>query len=201
MNHPDKAWEIRRISPWGSMGNILIHGFLWDEHFPDVYELVRTGPFVPPISFPSGYCAITDAVKEELKTMGFSGVELSELPLGKVVESDWHLRDRTQDFDYSLVSDDDEISESEDLILVPEHCPDMAKGMPKMWLLRGVQVHFEWESYSDDLKTLSWTQSELNGWDFCSPSDSIVFVSQRAKAWLQDRYGTWVEFEEFPIVE
>jgi hypothetical protein len=201
MIHSDVAYEIHGLCPWGGMGDILIHGFLWNEHSPDVYELVRTGPFVSPISFPSGYCAITDAVKDDLQAAGFSGFELSELPLGKVVESDWHLWDRTQDLDYSKLPPDDEIYSPEDLILVPEHRPELAEGMPKFWLLKGVEVHFEWETYTDDLQTLSWTRSELNGWDFCSPSGALLFLSKRARDWFQDRYGEWLEFREFPIVE
>ena len=201
MVYPDVAYELHGLFPWGGMGDVLIHGFLWNEHIPDVYELVRTGPFVPPISFPSRTCVITDTVKNDLQATGFLGLELSELSLGKVVESDWHLRDRTQEFDYSMVPDDDAISEPEDLILVPEHRPDLAKGMPKMWKLRGVQVHFEWETYTDNLQSLSWTKSELNGWDFCSPSGALLFVSRQAKEWLQGRYGEWLEFREFPIVE
>ena len=201
MIHPEVAYEIAGLSPWGGMGHILIHGFLWDEHSPDIYELVRTGPFVPPISFPSRHCVITDAVKRELQLTGFSGFELLELPLGKVVESDWHFWDRTQPLDYSKLPADKDIYSPEDLILGPPHRDDLAGAMPKFWLLKGIQVHFEWATYTDDLQTLSWTRSELNGWDFYSPSGALLYLSERAKDWFQDRYGEWLEFLVFPITD
>ena len=63
----DELYQLTDNHPWGDFGMILISGFLWDVNVPDRYEVIRTGPFIPPVTFPSGFCVIVDAVKTELE--------------------------------------------------------------------------------------------------------------------------------------
>src|SRR5439155_24383330 len=83
-------------APWEDYGQILTHGM--SAHLGrdarGTIQLERTGPFVPPISFPGiGDVLVTDAVKKQLEASGLSGFSFRAVRLARIVRLDWHLWD------------------------------------------------------------------------------------------------------------
>src|SRR5687768_12425214 len=85
--------------PWGDYGSILVHGMTScsarDAHSP---ELQRTGPFVPPISFPGlGCVVVTDAMRRELESSGLTGFSFIPAIKSVIVPIAWHEWDLLSD--------------------------------------------------------------------------------------------------------
>lgn len=98
----DDVFLAKRVdAPWGDYGSILINGIVSGggrreaDRF-DVLSLERTGPFVPPISFPGiGNIVVTDAMKQAMEHAGFRGIQYQVVRKKLIVESDWHTWDRS----------------------------------------------------------------------------------------------------------
>lgn len=85
----------RDLDCWGDYGSTLRNGSFDKKE----QRIDRTGPFVPPITFPafSGAVIVTDRARQQLEASGLSGVgEFRPVTLGKVVRIDWHTWDRTR---------------------------------------------------------------------------------------------------------
>ena len=85
--------------PWGDYGSILVHGMTSatarDTGSP---KLQRSGPFVPPISFPGlGCIVVTDAVRSHLQSSGLTGFSFVPVTKSVIVPIDWHEWDLLTD--------------------------------------------------------------------------------------------------------
>jgi len=77
--------------PWGDYGSILWHGLVGQNSTDDSpLKLERTGPFVPPISFPWPTVVLTDAVCAKLRDLEPKGSVVRPLVVCRVVKIDWH---------------------------------------------------------------------------------------------------------------
>ena len=66
--------ESKAFEKWGDYGSILLNGLACDVDAEQT-RLKRTGPFVPPFSFPFyGGVVVTDSVKGTLETSDLKGV-------------------------------------------------------------------------------------------------------------------------------
>jgi hypothetical protein len=208
-NRPQSIYRIKEIdTEWGSFGSVLISGFLGfddadedeDDYVERDFELLRTGPFVPPIFFPGGSCMVDETTKEELLEPGFQGLHFTPVKVGKMVRCDWHLWDRTKDFDYDKFPDI-EIYCPEDLIKRSKSDADLLSSAGTYWKLKGGVAQFEWIELSDSGDTLSWSKSTINELDFFTPSDTLVYVSERVRAWMEPKVSEWVKFEAVTVLD
>jgi hypothetical protein len=180
--------------PWGDYGHILVHSMTGctaqDTASP---KLQRTGPFVPPISFPGlGCIVVTTAIRRELEDSGLTGFSFIPAIKSVIVRVDWH--------EWDLLADEPpfhpEGGEPEDYITEDKHSPELARSMPDLWrlVLAGGASELRTPSTGVAVQVLiragSW-----QGADFFRADTTLYnYVSPRARQWLLDRYPPWVSF-------
>ena len=195
----NELFQLNDNNPWGGFGSVLISGFLWGHFGPHQKHIVRTGPFVPPVTFPSGHCVVTDAVRLELEASPLVGLQFVETFTKKVVASDWPSWDRSAELDYSKFPEDIDVFQPEDLILVPRHRPTLASQMPRLWFVKGTPTILDWHEEGDGTSWVSWSGSDLDAADIFLIGDSLTMVNARAKTWFEQRYSEWVSFDELQV--
>jgi len=81
-------YSLKQIeSMWGDYGDILISGMWVGDG-----ELQRTGPFVPPISFPcTGDIVVTNESRRLLESSGLIGFLFRPVTKEHIVRLEWHL--------------------------------------------------------------------------------------------------------------
>src|ERR1700683_4608615 len=96
-DNQSSAWLLKPSpSPWGDYGRILFHGM--SRHLRRSggrIQLERTGPFVPPMTFPAkGDIVVTDTIRAEIDAQSFVGVSFEPVDLARIVRLDWQRWDR-----------------------------------------------------------------------------------------------------------
>jgi hypothetical protein len=176
-------------APWGDYGDILTHGM--SAHLPragDRIQLERTGPFIPPITFPGiGDIVVTDQVRKSLEAEAFEGITFRPVVKARIVRLDWHVWDKTTDEPQMYPTS----GEPEDYILMRRHSTKVSRRLGRLWEVlpigvAGLQLNGGW-----------LVLEKHPGSDLCAnaPFPGYLFVSQRLRDWLADNLGEWVRFE------
>lgn len=187
-----------RLTNWGDYGDMLQHGLT--AHLARVggrLSLERTGPYMPPITFPGiGDIILTSAARKLLETSGLSGFTFRLVNKTRIVELRWH--------EWDLTSEDPrefpETGEPEDYILGRRPNQRIAQEMGEIWELvvpitakigrPQPIVH----SFSD----LYIVRDSWNGTDlFRGDGYGGVLVTERARLWLAEHFKGYTEFDEF----
>ena len=191
MNGPD--------APWGDYGSILIRGMSahlgrkGGEDGP--IQLERTGPFVPPITFPGrGDIVVTDEMKQEMENAGFRGITFRPVEKTHIARVPWHEWDLTA----SEPEYYPEGGEPEGYILNEPHSAELAASLGPIWevvLTDSAEVIRHTDPTSHET-TFAYVEGSWNGNDLFSVSENYYkYTSARAKAWLEERAGKWVSFQ------
>lgn len=185
---------------WGDYGPILIGGM--SCHLPrrdGLIQLERTGPFIPPMTMPGiGDIVATSSLKGELDASNLAQLTFAPVLKARIVEYHWEQWDRSSE----KPAEYPETGEPEDYILARPHSPAIADRLGDLWEVlppedaeaetvrigRGV-----WEHTVD---RSTWRGSHL----FRPKGRRRPFVTEEAKAWLEDRSGEWLEFVEARVV-
>ena len=186
--------------PWGDYGSILIHGMsahLGRKGGKDgPIQLERTGPFVPPITFPGiGDIIVTDEMKQRMEAAGFRGITFRSVEKTHIVEVPWH--------EWDLTAAEPEYypdgGEPEGYILNEPHSAELAASLGTIWEVvlsdSAKMVRHEKPDSLDVSFTYvegSWSGSDL----FSVPQNGYKYASARAKAWLEENAGKWVSFRD-----
>lgn len=160
--------------PWGEHSHVLFHGIasLYQRGFSGELLLERMGPFVPPVTLPSGVAVVvTDALKHDLEASDLTGFTLAPVIKKLIVRSRWHTWDLTAREPKRYPRG----GKPENYILTRPHATDAAQEMGDLWELRP----------GDD------ATADV----FKRPNSSDVFVSERARQFLEPRAGDWLVFE------
>jgi hypothetical protein len=186
--------------PWGDYGSILVHGMTsCSARDPGSPELHRTGPFVPPISFPGlGCVVVTDIARNELQSSGLTGFSFVPAIKSAIIPIDWH--------DWDLLSDEPPFypdgGEPESYISEDRHSPELARRMPKLWRVLIAPGATEIREPSDSLSGVqifirggSWHGADV----FHADTTLHIYVSPRARQWLLDLYPAWVSFKPVEV--
>jgi len=174
-------------SPWGDYGDFLVHGMT--EQAPDgTTLLLRTGPFVPPISQPPFAIIVTDAVRAAMELQKFTGFEFTPVSKRRIVRLEWENWDRAAEEPGELPDS----GEPEDYVLRGAHSAATAREMGDLWELRmpsapGLQIS----------GGSNYDPARYSGQDVCKMQrlGGYVYVSQRLRDWLIENYSAWVRFE------
>jgi hypothetical protein len=186
---------------WGDYGDILVHGMT--AHLPrkdNRLQLERTGPFMPPITFPGiGDVLVTDAFRSELAQSPFASLQYCPVVKARIVRYPWEKWDRTAEEPEEYP----ESGEPEDYILSRPHSPKTAEALGDAWqvvLPEGAAVDTQprrekW-GYDIRVETSTWNGNHMFwGRKHSNDSGSWVIVTELGKNWLEDRATGWVRFE------
>ncbi len=178
-------------APWGAYGSILMNGMTsYLERLEGLLQLERTGPFIPPISFPGiGNIVVIDDFKTALERSGLSGLTFQPVTKARIVRLEWELWDQSkQDPEFYPES-----GEPEDYILERPHSPETAEQMGILWELR-LAEHAVFRGRSEEPYSL-WVLADWDGTDlFRAHSSGYNYASERAKDWLEKAVPGLLEF-------
>ncbi len=186
---------------WGDYGHILTHGM--GDHLPResaCLQLERTGPFVPPVSFPAiGSFVVTTDCLVALQGSGLDRRHVSFRPVIKrhIVELDWRSWDLTAD----EPSEYPDGGEPEDYVLSRPHSPTLAARMGNLWEVvvapaARVQRSANPRDYRTPIRLIgaSWTGGDIFG----AESVAYLHVTERARERFAAHGGKWVDLSPAP---
>lgn len=160
--------------PWGEYSQVLFHGIasLYQRGFSGELLLERMGPFIPPVTLPSGVAIVlTDGVRRDLEASGLTGFTFAPVIKKLIVRSRWHTWDLAAPEPKRYPRG----GRPENYILTRPHAPDASEEMGDLWELRP----------GDDVT------ADV----FKRPDSADVFVSDRAKQFFESHAAEWLVFE------
>lgn len=187
-NPPIPSWG----SDWGGIAEIALKG--WCIRGQDgLLELTRAGPFVPPISLPESdmgrmiwEVVVTDDFKRLLEISGLSGFTFRPIRKRHIIRMEW------EKWVLSEVEPPEsfETHEPIDYFSSQPHDLQIASEIGRLWEMR-LGFHAELE-FGTGL--VGW-----DGTDWFRVKDPMqatdyIYVSQKAKLWLQQIVPEWVTF-------
>lgn len=190
---------------WGDYGHILLSGMTSLPRKDGLYQLERTGPFVPPISMPFGAIVVTDEFRKQLEKSALTGLAFRPVIKSRIVHLEWQKWDKK-------VKDPEEspaTGEPEDYILGQPHSPDIADEIGNLWELC-LEEHAEIIRVSKEPSEkgmVKWSPIDieqeiflvLSSWDrtdwFKAHQVGYTYISERGKTWLESAASEWVSFE------
>ena len=179
---------------WGDYSAILMHGM--SAHLPrreGLIQLERTGPFIPPVSFPALDVIVSDEFRSSLSASGLSGCEFRPVIKARIVLSNWHTWDKAA----KEPAEFPPRREPENYILGRRHSPAVAAQLGDLWellLTEGARIQRDDpEEALDDVMLLadSWRGDDL----FRAEGVGLVFATEKARDWLAANGNGYVDFQ------
>lgn len=186
------------LDHWGDYGDVLCNGLALSDKREDQFRLGRTGPFVPPISFPlaSRSVVVTDSIKNWLEASRLRGIgEFRRVILDKVVFIPWENWDRQKRIPGDRLPFN---GEPEEYILHNAHSEEAASDVGVLWTWHPEQVGSVIQS--DGSRRLDGlSSSEYEVFRLLDEWWVSVFVDQSGKSTLEDIFGDWVSFKPVEV--
>lgn len=185
-------------SPWGDYSQILIAGM--SAHLgreKGLIQLERTGPYVPPISFPGvNDIVVTDAFRKKLEGSGLTGIRFQPVIKKRIVHLDWHLWDQSIHNPPEYPAE----GEPEGYILDRPHSSEVSDQMDELWevvLREAAKIHREpGRPFPSFL-----VASSVRGGDLFRAEDiGYNYISEKAKWWLEQHVVEHVRFKEVKTI-
>ena len=183
---------------WGDYGNTLLQGQATRDEVTGLLQIQRTGPFVPPISFPGlREIVVTEDFRAQLEASGLTGFSFRPVVKQHIVDLDWQKWDKN--------ADDPKVyprsGEPEDYILERKHSPKTASKMPVLWELavgQSARVLREKDKTAPTGVVLYFQSETWKGDNLVRvPEVLYTFADLKAKEWLD---GTVAEYVRFQVV-
>jgi hypothetical protein len=186
---------------WGDYGHILQHGMSTHRSRIDGdLALERTGPYIPPITFPGiGEIVLNSSAKQLLETSTLSGFTFRPVQKVLVVELHWHNWDLNAEEPAFYA----ESGEPEDYILGQRDSEIARAGLGDLWelcvpitatVLRDKEIVSSYEELRLDLTT--WNGKDL----IRSDGYGSMLFSERARDWFSTHWPEYIEFQKFPTI-
>jgi hypothetical protein len=192
MPAPTPLFRLRPVeSPWGDYGYVLAHGLSAHlDRQKGLIQLERTGPTIAPITFPgAGDIVVTQEFQIALERSGLTGFSFQPVIKRRIVDLDWEEWDVAAPEPEEYPVDD----EPSNYILRRPHETRAADELGILSELRvndGIDVAREGRGVR--LLPETW-----NGADFFQARTTrLVGVSAKARRWLEQHVGDYVEFGE-----
>ncbi|MBI3968523.1 MAG: hypothetical protein HY329_23045 [Chloroflexi bacterium] len=180
--------------PWGEYGDIMMHGTTSPQgRRRDAVPPERAGSFIPPISFVGDGVIVTGELRRQLEESGLTGAAFrplsparlaqvaAERQPGPVSQSPGSAGAGAEAGTSPLSSDSDPSGQVSDLweIDLAEHASGVSEHIgPNAWDFETSIVEATWDG-------TDW---------FRVASANTIFVSRRAREWLERVAGDWVSF-------
>jgi len=194
---------LRQANLWGDYGDVLASGYCSRDKESGEIRLHRSGPFVPPVSFPSSSdygcpMVVTDAFRRELEQSPLGSLSFKRALKSRIVKLNfaWERWDKTSDY----VQKRPPGGEPEAYIMDKPHSPNVASAMPELWEV--VPPVIECDIEFVDARPPDWRDkyhfSPLSG-EYCGlfrnrEERFRLVVDELARRWLEGRVSEWVEF-------
>lgn len=186
-------------APWGAYGDLLTQGIgHWEDDRDQTLGVSRVGPFVPPISFPSGMgVLVTAPFRAMLEESGLGGARFLTVKKHKVVRLDWSGWDRTATMPQRLPPG----GEPENYILSGRHNPDTSAELGRLFELRPTRrLRFvdcgSERKWGSEWRILRPSRSDWHGEDFfLGERGYVVYVTARCSQWIKTHATGWVKLE------
>jgi len=179
---------------WGDYWDILVNGMAFRGPDADEpLELERSGPFVPPITFPMSELIVDDECKRRLSISGLTGFEFRRVIKKKIVSINWHEWDWTAEDPRKYPSQ----GEPENYIDARKHSEKIASQLGDLWELIPVFIGSVIDRKTKTIKLGIDPAPDIfriNGYGY-------KFVNTHAKDWFEKNYGQWVGFREVTVIE
>jgi hypothetical protein len=187
--------DSKSFLKWGDYGSILLNGLACDVDAEQT-RLERTGPFVPPFSFPLfGGVVITDAIKGILETSDLKGVGVFRpVILEKAVSVNWQEWNRQEKIERSKIP---RSGEPEDYVLAGKHDPELATAMGRLWTWHPLRVGSV-DRTCPPLRILGIRNSNLDVLRLNDNGARAIIVNSYGRQFLLNIAGDWVSFDEIP---
>jgi hypothetical protein len=183
--------------PWGDYGSILTHGMTGHlGRSGSQLQLERTGPFVPPITFPGiSDIVVTTEMRDAMSRAGFRGIEFRPVIKAHIVEVDWHT--------WNLKAESPkyypEESEPEGYILDKTHSEKMSRQIGDLWevvvshgvAMERIQKGQKTWDVEFHYKPGSRNEADL----FSCPQNGYKYCSLGAKLWFEEHFPQWTSFK------
>lgn len=200
--------------PWGDYGAVLVHG-LAGKNLPDgTLSLMRTGPFVPPITFPGRKnVVVTDAFKRALEGSRLSGMTFGNVTLAKTTFSRWETWDRGAKmvpfrqwnmFDKTARQPPltPSSGEPEDYILAARQDNSVARAIGVLWLVRMADygaLPASAEHTDRKRRHLRVAFDKAQAPDMFCINGRFMIVSEAAREFLESQVLQWVAFDDVSV--
>ena len=183
---------------WGDYSDTLMHGMA--SHSEGLYDgpllLYRTGPWVPPVSFPGiGDVVVTEEFKSKMEGSGLKGFAFRPVIKKHIVRLDWHMWDKTADDPPQFPNS----GEPEDYIEERPHSTELADELGPMWEVVIEESASVQKVKSDASLTGLVVYLFANSWNgddiFRAYDVRYVYLSERGRDWFKANASEFVSFE------
>lgn len=195
-------WVVEPRKLWGDYGDVLISGYARRETDDGPLSLHRTGPFLPPISFPwitnkAGRAVVVSAeFKKQLESLNPPGILFREAGKSRIIPLAWEKWDLGAS-DPAKYPDE---SEPENYVWEKKHNMACAAKMsaayelvPSVGPVDVDPVEDPRGGYLDEF-TAAAIPGDVPSIARSHPTHGKVVVDNQMKAWLEKHAGEWVRF-------
>lgn len=193
----EQFYRVRSPNPWGDYGSILVTGIACLESDGSV-ELERTGPFIPPISFPNWLVIVRDDFREVLELSQLAPFEFKPVVKTRIVDLNWTEWSWEKDL---TANQHPPTGEPAGYVLDYPHSPIAADRMGPVWelSLKSTPTRL---SYQEEFHTwiqhlimdpVDWNGDPFFTGEFANGIKEFC-CNDVGKSWLQAHAGKWVEF-------
>ncbi|MGB7346324.1 MAG: hypothetical protein WBD20_19050 [Pirellulaceae bacterium] len=196
-------FAIRGPDFWGDYGRILTGGIVrrsQSESQPN--QLLRTGPFIPPISFPFRHVVVTNDFRDSLTNANLGNFKFRTIEKQRIRKLPWERWDRDADLPARYPRG----GEPEDYLFQGWHSRSAAKAMGQIWELvlpasartGGIRVKRErprkpgqrlWDVMVDG-------DSWLGDHFFQSINQGYLVATETGANWLSAQFGDWLTLRQ-----
>ena len=192
-------YRVKGPSLWGDYGRLLTGGMARpgaSEAEPML--LLRTGPFIPPISFPFRHVVVTDAFREKIDASGLFNFNYGHVIKKHIAKVNWERWDRSAEKPHKYPRG----GEPEGYILNRWHSRRAAKQMGVVWELlleRGADT----ASQKIEGQLRRKVMVNPSSWDgqhfFRSKNQGWYVASVEGAEWFHQNCEDWVSLD--PCIE
>ncbi len=199
-------WVVEQRDLWGDLGSVLISGFGRRESPEAAVLLERTGPFLPPITFPwlpigGKPIVVSDEFRRRIESHGFSGVRFRAAVKSHIVALNWH------DWDRTVFAKELPRNEPSNYVRGKKHDKHAALEMGDAWEflppivpVRSERMEDAYGAFLDRFQV--WANHNDFPSLFASRPDNYarLLVDEAGREWLSNEVGEWVKFCDVEVI-